>query len=251
MMHNSTLRPIWIVGAPRSGTTLLRSILDAHPSICCPPWETGVFDRLAPMIQGDFEIVRREESERWDFDRTALLAWMKGSVEQLMAAVIASSGKPRWCEKTPAHVYHMDLIAEVFPDSQFIHIIRNGWDVVKSLRNMSWAPKQISWSIERWKTSVSAGQRFGKSATSEQYTEIRYEDLCREPEQSIRQICTFLCEPFAEHMLEFHKPQNNSWGRTADALNAPRSQAYRGLTAIERLCLRWKAGDLLRHLGYA
>ena len=75
---------------------------------------------------------------------------MRRSTEDLISLFVSKAGKPRWAEKTPAHVFHMDLIHEVFPRAQFIHMIRNGRDVVRSLQNMAFAPREIRWSSRRW-----------------------------------------------------------------------------------------------------
>lgn len=249
---SSCEQPVFVVGAPRSGTTLLRSMLDAHPNICCPTWETGVFDRLGPMLKGDMNKPRGREANFFAFERRELVAWIRRAVDDLMGHLTASSGKSRWGEKTPAHVFQMDAIHEVYPQAQFLHIVRDGRDVVRSLQNVNWAPGNARWSVRRWIHSVQAGRGFGRGLGPRLYCEIRYEDLLDEPRPQLERVCEFLGEPFAEQMLEFDKPQNNSWGIEQPALQPKSAQRnYRPLSLAERTTLWWLAAPLLKELGYA
>ena len=244
--------PIFIVGAPRSGTTLLRSVLDAHPNICCPPWETGVFDRLSQFVSGDFEKPRGPEANFCPLSREEILKWIHTATNDLIRLMVSQSGKPRWGEKTPSHVFHLDLIDEVFPEAQFIHIVRNGKDVVKSLQNVGWATGGIRWSVRRWVDSVNAGRASGEKLGKGRYVEVRYEELTSKPEMVLPKLCEFLGESFFPQMLEFNRPENNSWGLNAETIRTQpvNKRHYRELTLFERIILKAKAGSLLRELGY-
>lgn len=243
-------RPIFIVGAPRSGTTLMRSIVDAHPHIFCPSWETGLFQHFNVMLNGDLLKVMKSEKELFPLSRADLLSWCRRSALDLLAQFGAKSGKPRWAEKTPAHIHDMSFILEVFPDAQFIHMIRRGTDVVKSLQNMPWAPRRIRWSIRTWMDSVQKGRTVGAQLPAGQYTEVRYEKLIQEPQQVLRDLCDFLAEPFASQMLEFHDPEKNSWKAKLQPLQNKPVHEYQGLNFGQRLLFSWSAGRLMRELGY-
>ena len=67
-------KPVFIIGAPRSGTTLMRSIVDAHPQLFCPPWETGIFVRLEQMLNGDLPTIMRTEAPHFPVTREDLVA---------------------------------------------------------------------------------------------------------------------------------------------------------------------------------
>jgi hypothetical protein len=167
-----------------------------------------------------------------------------------MDQLVSKSGKSRWGEKTPAHVFHIDLIDEVFPEAQFIHIIRDARDVVRSLQNVEWSPRRIRWSVGRWTDSVAAGRSAGRRLGTGRYLEVRYEALTREPRKVVEDICSFLCEPFSESMLEFHRPENNSWGITSMGIQNKPLNRYRKLSLTERMVLWMEAGHLMRELGY-
>jgi hypothetical protein len=248
-MSSSEPAPIFIVGAPRSGTTLLRSIVDAHPNICCPPWETGVFDRFDRMLSGDLEIVIDSE-QSYPLHKPELVAWCRRSCDDLFRVLTEKSGKPRWAEKTPAHVFHIDLIHATYPAAQFVHIIRNGRDAVRSLQSQPWAPGNIRWSCHRWVQSVQAGREAGRKLPAAQYLELRYEDLISEPELNIKSLCHFLHEDYAPAMLNFHEPKNNTWGATAKPLTNKPVNKHRELTLWERLNFRVIGGATLKELGY-
>lgn len=248
--------PIFIVGAPRSGTTLLRSVLDAHPNICCPTWETGLFDRMNLFVTGDFERPRGStkgaEANFCTLERQVVIGWMRDASYALMDLLVGQSGKPRWGEKTPAHVFHMRLILDVFPGAQFVHIIRDGRDVVKSLQNVEWNPGDVRWSVGRWMDSVSAGRTAGASLRPDQYLEVRYEELTSTPEQTLKRICEYLNEDFTPRMLDFDKPQNNSWGLRLDrGIQKKGINKNRELNLIERAVLKVRGGAMLRELGYS
>src|SRR5487761_1561888 len=88
-------RPIFIVGAPRSGTTLMRSMIDAHPDIFCPAWETGLFVHFDEMLNGDLLKGMRAEGPRFPLSRPGRLDWVRRSARDLMGLFAAKPGKPR------------------------------------------------------------------------------------------------------------------------------------------------------------
>jgi Sulfotransferase family len=242
-------RPIFVVGCPRSGTTLLRSILDAHPRICCPVWETGVFVALAQMLDRDSEWHAANDSLIGDL-RPRMLQWARRSVETMMQELTAQVGKPRWAEKTPAHVLHIRLIHEVFPEAQFLHIIRNGRDVVRSLQNMPWAPRRIRWSSQRWIDSIQCGRDAASKLPVGRYMEVRYEELTKNPDELVHGLCAFLGEDFVPQMLAFNRAENNSWGKERQPLRAAPINQYPKLSFLERLVFSKMAGTLMHELGY-
>jgi len=177
--------------------------------------------------------------------------WMRRSVDDLVQILTRSSSKPRWGEKTPSHVFHINLIHEVYPGAQFVHIIRDGREVVKSLMNANWSPRQIKWSVDRWTNSVEAGRRDGQKLPKGLYSEIRYEHVTSDPKSAMTELCEFLKEEFNAVMLDFHRPENNSWGIQQQAVSVqPLNKAYRSLNWIERIVLNKRAGSLLKELGY-
>ena len=243
-------RPVFIIGSPRSGTTLLRSVLDAHPHLCCPTWETGLFDRLSAFVSGDFEKPRGSEANFCSLERSEVIAWLRRCADDLMGQFVTRAGKRRWGEKTPAHVFHMGLIDEVYPGSQFIHIIRDGRDVVRSLQSVDWSRHDVRRSVRRWTVSVAAGRDAGRRLGPERYTEVRYEELTAGPRGVVEGLCSFLGEPFAESMLEFHRPENNSWGLSLDRIQKGPVNRHRGLSLYERLVVSREATGWLKELGY-
>lgn len=246
-------RPIFIVGAPRSGTTLLRSLLDAHPDIFCPEWETGVFIALDGLLNGDIRKVLAQQ-DNFPLQRADLVDWARGCVQDLFGRFAEKCGKTRWAEKTPAHALHVGLIHEVFPQAQLVHIIRNGHDVVKSLKNRSWAPagwlRGIRWCTHTWIDCVRGARTAADGLPGGLYHEVRYEPLIAEPEPAVRALCEFLGEPFAPQMLEFHRPQSNTWQSEARPLQSKPLGQYGELGVLERLVFNRLAGPLMRELGY-
>jgi len=242
-------RPVFIVGSPRSGTTLMRSIVDAHTQIFCPFWETGFFIHFDALLSSDLDAILAKD-KTFPINRDFLINWARGSVETLLARFGESAGKHRWAEKTPAHVYHMDLIKEVFPDAQFIHMIRNANDVIRSLQNMPWAPKNINWAIDRWNSSIEAGQSSGARMSPTEYCEIRYEQLLAEPSETVTKLCEFLGERFEPSMLEFHSEGRNSWRTSLAPLQTKSLNNYSDLGLLSKTLVRWKTRNLMRALGY-
>jgi hypothetical protein len=192
----------------------------------------------------------KKESNKFPMSRSELLEWARRAVLDLFTQFAAKSGKSRWAEKTPAHVHHMELISEMFPGSQFIHIIRNGYDVVKSLQNMPWAPRRIGWSTYTWINSVHAGRQAGAKLGPSQYLEVRYEKLIQEPKSVLGELCQFLGEPFDAQLMGFHEPEKNSWKIRSQPLQNKPVHEYRQLGLWQRLAFAWSAGRLMRELGY-
>lgn len=240
-------RPIFIVGSPRSGTTLLRYIIDAHPNILCPPCETFIFSTLNATFNG---FIWKDHYEQLPFKREALIRWLRKYIMDLFGNLAVKAGKKRWAEKTPSHVLFMDFINEVFPDAQFIHMIRNGYDVVKSLKNIHWGSKNVVINANLWVKHVSKGREYARKISPERYIEIRFEDLINNTEQTIKNICDFLGEEVNSRMLQYYLPENNSWGLKLKPLKKEDIGKYKDLNIFERRNFKKIAGPLMRELGY-
>jgi hypothetical protein len=177
----SLSRPPIVIGAcPRSGTTLLLSILDAHPDIHSIRKQTYAFTRWD----------REGRPTRLDrLYRQLLLHPPRGSCR-------------RWCEKTPKNIQHFGRILSWFEEgARLIHIVRDGRDVVTS-RHPRHRPDQYWVSVRRWVGDVRAGMAYAHSPLVHT---VRYEDLIGDFEGRLRELMEFLEEPVAPEVLDwFH-----------------------------------------------
>lgn len=203
--------PVFIVGAPRSGTTLLQTLVDGYSDIAIPP-ESHVFARFAGLFEryGDLardrnvallarDLLTDVRITRWgltvsvdEFCRTLTERSVRGVLTHLFALYARQQGKPRWGEKTPAHALYLAEISRIFPDAKFIHLVRDGRDVAESLRRVPFGKKSIWASARRWRRSVLACRAFAQAVGPGVMLEVRYEDLVEDPQAQVNRILTFL-----------------------------------------------------------
>jgi hypothetical protein len=107
----------------------------------------------------------------------------------------------RWGDKTPLNVYGMDHISAVFPDAQFINLVRDGADVVSSMLVKSGHNASLSEAAKRWTTSLHAAEEFGQRNRT-RYHEVRYEALVSDPSAIVEQVCGFLDIGFRSSMID-------------------------------------------------
>lgn len=202
----------FIVGHGRSGTTLLRSLLDSHPDVAIPG-ESGF---IPPLLQwrGPFDadqfadlLESYDRLSRWGVNESFLrqnLSEAASPADGIRAAYktyAQMQGATVYGDKTPTYVLKIRELADAFPESQFIHMIRDGRDVAMSVIEQRWGPTRIAPAMMTWKQHVEAGQRAGL-ALETRYLEIRYEELIDDPEGMCRVVCAFLGLRFSPVMLD-------------------------------------------------
>ena len=200
-----------IVGSPRSGTTLLRLMLDAHPDLAIPAetgfvvpvlrlWSSGARLRqsfwntvtgypLGAPAWPDFGIAREAF---WDELQAIEPFTIPAGLRCFYRSYARRQGKPRWGDKTPHYGRYMLAIAQALPEAHFVHVIRDGRDVALSLRDLWFSPgKDMQTLAERWRYDVSTARAQGRRCR--RYLEVRYEDLVLHPSTVLQRVCTF-CE---------------------------------------------------------
>lgn len=208
-----------VLGVSRSGTTLLKSMLDAHPELAIPTesyfipqlWDRhGERPERAAILA---DLGRLERVRQWGVDVEQLDLPAEPTFAQVIDAVYSAyaqaEGKSRYGDKTPLYMQHLDLLARVFPDARYVHIVRDGRDAALSFLAMTRKPR---FNVSRpralgdfaaaWRREVLAARRFGREHP---YFELRYEDLVEEPEARLRDVCAFLGLEFEPKMLEYHR----------------------------------------------
>jgi hypothetical protein len=225
-----------IVGAPRSGTTLLRFMLDAHADLAIPP-ETGFLAADPAFLQ---RLSRREFAEfveqfppgatGWQDFRIPPPAWHEAleNLENFSPAnafrsfyrlYAARFSKTRWGDKTPSYVFRMRQIEEMLPESHFIHLIRDGRDVALSWRKTWFSPgPDMKTLASHWKQSVMAG--LGSRNGTAHYLDVRYEELIHDAASVLQRICDYISLDFQPAMLNFFE---NSPARLAEHAERRRS----------------------------
>jgi hypothetical protein len=111
----------------------------------------------------------------------------------------------RWVDKSPGNVFHAEAISEVFPRGKFIHLLRDGVDVVASWIKYAPYTDDLEGAANKWTWSVRLARKF-MEAYPEKVIEVRYEDLVREPEKTMCTVCDFLDHPFAPDALNEDEP---------------------------------------------
>lgn len=232
----------FIVGSPRSGTTLLQAMLSSHPRLATPP-ETKFFqkhdpalprhggdplpaDRLDAYLDSLFassdwrEIgLPREELESAirAGDRSARSIFLT-----ILSAYQARVGRPRLGEKTPLHARCVPRIRSVFPDAKFIHIHRDPRDVVASMLQMQWTQGTVRSEARTWRKTLCEHLRCLTTLPPTCYTGVRFETLVEKPEEELRRLCEFLGESFNPAMLEFHDRETTGYHQ--------REEQWKGMT---------------------
>jgi hypothetical protein len=216
-----------ICGAERSGTTLLRLMLDAHPELAIPP-ETHFVPDVAELSSTGSEL-RHAFLDVLTQTRT----WHDMQIaEQELAAVLERidpftvteglrafyalyarrCGKTRWGDKTPKYLRRAADVERVLPEAHFVHLIRDGRDVALSARD-AWPGRDspIPAQARRWRKDVKRGRSSGRRRAH--YLEVRYEELVRDPEEVLLRICTFCDLRYADDMLRYHE---TAWTRLSE-----------------------------------
>lgn len=272
--------PIFIVGTERSGSNLVRLILDAHPRIAVPhpPHLLHYFSALEARY-GDLE--RDETLEQLVDDALALLRvhilpWeteisrgrllsevrprdaygvMCGLYEQYRLA----EGKARWGCKSTFMIHHAERILARDPDARFIWLVRDPRDVAASSRRSVFSPFHPVLTAELWREQQEIGLELQRSLGTESVLRLRYESLLAAPEAKVRELCTFLGERFDERQLAFHRTAaarrlgslSESWRNATSPVLTNNAGKYRAeLTGPEIAGVEAVAGPMMKELGY-
>jgi len=277
----------FVVGVGRSGTTLLRLMLDAHPQLAIPAethFVPDLLERQAECRMSGELVDAIVASRTWDdfgLDAERLRAEASeahGAAEVLRVfyrLCAEREGKPRWGDKTPGYVKRMRAIGDALDEARFIHLVRDGRDVALSrLKRGMGAEKPIGDVADLWKRRIENARKQAKHLRG-RYLELRYEDLVADPEPALREICELIELEFDPAMLAHHErageriselgdlaAEGRRAGREAGErqkshalASQPPSGARTGVWRAEmdpddRAEFEHVAGDLLAELGY-
>ena len=268
-----TFSPIFIVGVPRSGTTLLRVLLDSHSQILAlpeTPWVSGAYGGplslrhlLLDLAEGPYGAQRNVAG----IERTHILQAGAGFLEQLFEPALKARGKRVLAFKTPSDIPHLEFLTTLLPDARYIHITRDGRDValsqlskrgsfflqLRGYKSLSYANVFRRW-VE-WETMArDILNRGGLSALH-----LRYEELIADPEGQMRRVTAFLGLPFEQRMLDYtsHSHDYPKWEAGSTDVAGHRGLSgqsvekwRRGKKSIEILYTLSRHDDVLIKMGY-
>ena len=208
----------FVCGVTRSGTTLIRLMLDSHPDLAIPGethWVPKLIRRLENQKRTPDELAEIiVGSKRWqefhldaDALRERFRAMDTGHASDAIRAFYElyaeREGKTRYGDKTPGYLMEMVRIQRVLPEAHFIHIIRDGRDVSLSHMRMNWGPSTYEESAKLWVQRIQRARRMAPKV--QHYKEIHFEDLVRDTEGTLRDVCEIIDLDFDPAMLTYHE----------------------------------------------
>ena len=278
--------PIFIVGVPRSGTTLLAAMLAAHRNMSCGPethffrwiqrsnttelisdnnWPTSAVEFICSIIRRSYHNdenprlliekygITRDEISSYLIQHAPSVAAMLSSITETH---MVNMGKTRWVEKTPDHIMHLEDIRKAFPLAPIIRIVRDPRDVAISLSKMPWGVQSFFEGLIYWRKLDNLAQNF---FTSDPYAyTLRFEDLIQSPITELKKLCDFLEESFDPNMLDTSgtgKKLNSSHVPWKEKASQPLDQNrimvwQKEISPNENILAEAYLGDLLDHYGY-
>jgi hypothetical protein len=278
--------PIFLVGVPRSGTTLLAAMLAAHSRISCGP-ETHFFRKLAhidaeklvlpaswPEAAVEFVCSIEHASfsdrkpipliEKYQIDCCQIESYLQPkepSLRNILASVTETYqlalGKERWAEKTPDHILSLGQLRQNFPNSPVIRIIRDPRDVALSLTKVPWGAMSFVEGLLLWKRLDEKSNSFFQ--TDQLCYSLRYEDLITCPDEELAKLCRFIGEEFEPGMLDTSETgmqlnvRNVPWkDKVSQPVDASNVAIWKNqLSGPDLQLAEAILGDRLEALGYA
>jgi hypothetical protein len=273
-------RPVFVIGCPRSGTTLLTLMLSSHSALAIPP-ETRF---LLPVFRrrrsfGDLTdrpnrrrlaraVVRRKgtkflhlglEPERVKKEVVEGAPTLGTALAAPYRLYAADRGKARWGDKRPGYFRNVGVLRALFPDAQVVHLVRDPRDCVASLKGMAWWKHGTVGAVATWVHAVDLARAASRSLPAGAFHELRYEDLVADPRTELQRLCAFLGLDFEESMLAHQdeaarlpERQRGRWHReTQNEVGTQRVGTYAEvLTPTEVALVERVAGSRMRRLGY-
>jgi Sulfotransferase family len=278
--EDPSTRPIFVVGAVRSGTTLLRYMLCSHPDIYITP-ESNFMPRFfgsrptAPLSDARAARICARMAEYKPFWRdwhgprpswadlapAATDRTPQSLISSLYGAYARQYGKARWGDKSPGYVAHLELLSTIFPRSQIVHVIRDARDsVISSLENYRgrrFFYMDPYYAARTWREQVRDGIEYGRTLPQDRYHEVRYEEFTASPEPVLRRLCEFLGEeyspemaaPFAESRRHYHSQGiHRNVRKPVTTVSVGRWR--HDLAPADQRLVQPIVADLLQELGY-
>lgn len=206
--NSHELNPTFVIGVPRSGTTLLRTLIDSHSKISAPsetPWITGSyvnnsFRHFLEFLSAD---MCSPAKNLCGVERKSLFGFGANMIMDILILHLEFVGKEALVLKTPDDINFLEFIVELFPKAKFIHIVRDGRDVACSsvqqvgqgwgtTLNGEYSALNIENALERWLTWESNARAFFKDNDEIEYCGLKYEELVRNPHHELGKIFRFL-----------------------------------------------------------
>lgn len=279
------MKPIFIGGCPRSGTTLLGALLGAHSRGVCVPempfkfnlmldldWEGGGVTRrdVDALLRSRYKFglwgispgslgARRGELQDARGTDAAAAPGYRPVVQELVRAYAREVEAPHadfWVDHTPYNVRHGQKLLEHFPDASLVHIVRDGRGVAASILDVDFGPNSVLGSARLWAEWLAHGLAAEMSAPKRVFR-VHFEDLVAEPVATMRRLCDDLRLETEEQMgreTEFRIPAftYEDHARVAREPDRSRAGAWRtSLSSRQIELFESTAGDLLRSMGYS
>lgn len=271
--------PFFIVGFQRSGTTLLRMMLDSHPDIAIPLDTVGLWSRYEERLP-DYnnlatdqdarrlvnDLIGEERIQLWKvpLDGEKVLALRLGSrfadiIDAFGQAYAHAKGKRHWGDKDPGNMKRIDQLNRWFPAGRVIHIVRDGRDACLSHLEQDFGHNDVLACASAWREEVEWVRRIGRVLGPERYFELRYEDLLADPEARLRDISRFLGIEFSPRMLEYHTrvdqgipdEKRHIWKHIGEPPKKDKAARWkREMRPGLRVCFEKRAASALREMGY-
>jgi hypothetical protein len=268
---------VFIVGCPRSGTTLLQRVVNAHPQIAITPethwiprftkkrWGVTREGKVTPQLIA--RLIEHPRFVSFGIGQEELIKLM-GTGEPITYSSFVSrifdlygkaQGKALVGDKTPGYVRRIKALHALWPKARFVHLIRDGRGVYLSMADRpmkqlkvgvfdSWVEHPVPTAALWWELNVRRGQEAGKELGPELYYEIRYESLTANPREECTKLCSFLRVQYDDSMLRFHEGKVEPGGKPiTSGLRDWRSQ----MPGADIQRFEAAAGELLEELGYA
>lgn len=214
--------PVFVVGFQRSGTSLLRAMLEEHPALALTTDSMFIprFWHHRARYQSEGRVDARRlvadlllspRVREWRLPEEVVAARIDELEDPTFSDALAvvfrayadTKGKPTWGDKTPGYVLRIELIASLFPEARFVHVIRDGRDSVISCLSNGVVADTVARGADLWVQRVGRGRRAGRAVGSRRYLEVRYEDLVSDPTTSLTTVCGFLGISFDDRMLRY------------------------------------------------
>lgn len=260
--------PIFIGGSGRSGTTLMRVMLDAHPDLACGP-EFKMIPGIASVYKSMMSPSYRDIGRRYGLKKEDVRKNYQQFIENFFEPFMKENGVDRIIEKTPNNLLFAKELSDIFPNPKFIHLVRDGRDVMLSLLKMEWKDlnsgeklwfvKDAKGAIIYWMQIVAECIKLAKDPfLFEHFKMVRYEDLIDEPEEKMKEVIHFVGEEWSDEVLGYYKkdrqddPVESSAHQVSKKIYKDSKQKWKSEMTREQgeLFLSLGGGTLLKYLGY-